>query len=69
MLELLLTADRQFLVRQRGDRHLRRHSQSGPVEEIAQRSRRPYRQSIVRESGSEETIYALRFGATPVRWP
>lgn len=69
ILEPLLDSGRQFLVRQRGDRHLEWQRKSRPVAEIATRCRRPYRQTIVRESGSEETLYDLRFGATPVRWP
>lgn len=63
----LLKSGRQLLVRQRGDRHLQWRRGSRPVEQIAERCRRPYRQSIVRQSGNEEKIYPLRFGATPVR--
>lgn len=69
ILRPLLRSGRQLLVRQRGDRHLQWRRRDRPVEQIAERCRRPYRQSIVRQSGSEERIYELRFGATPVRFP
>lgn len=69
ILRPLLKSGRQLLVRQRGDRHLQWRRRNQPVEQIAERCRRPYRQSIVRQSGNEERIYSLRFGATPVRFP
>ncbi|MCP4963954.1 MAG: hypothetical protein GY926_01830, partial [bacterium] len=65
----LLQSGKAFLIRQRGDRHLIWRRKAQAVEAIAERCRRPYRQTIVKQTGEEEKIYDLRFGATPVRFP
>ena len=69
LLKPLLRSGKAFLIRQRGDRHLIWKRSAQAVEAIAARCRRPYRQTIVKQSGEEEKIYNLRFGATPVRFP
>ncbi len=69
LLKPLLQSGKAFLIRQRGDRHLIWRRKAQAVEAIAQRCRRPYRQTIVQQTGEEEKIYDLRFGATPVRFP
>ncbi|MCP4203598.1 MAG: transposase [bacterium] len=69
LLKPLLESGKAFLIRQRGDRHLIWRRKAQAVEAIATRCRRPYRQTIVKQTGEEEKIYNLRFGATPVRFP
>ncbi len=69
LLKPLLESGKAFLIRQRGDRHLIWRRSAQAVEAIAARCSRPYRQTIVKQSGEEEKIYNLRFGATPVRFP
>ena len=69
LLKPLLESGKAFLIRQRGDRHLIWRRSAQAVEAIAARCRRPYRQTIIKQTGEEEKIYDLRFGATPVRFP
>jgi len=69
LLKPLLQSGKAFLIRQRGDRHLIWRRSAQTVEATAARCRRPYRQTIIKQTGEQEKIYDLRFGATPVRFP
>lgn len=69
ILQPLVESGKSFIIRQRGDRHVIWNRSAQAVEQLAQRCSLRYRQMIVKQSGEQETIYELRFGATPVRLP
>jgi len=58
-----------FLIRLRGDRHLVVRRSKAAVEEIAQRCRRLYRETLIKETPEGEQVYHLDFGACVVRFP
>lgn len=65
----LLRWKSQFLIRLRGDRHLRVRRSAKRVEEIAAGCRLPYRETVIKESETGEEVYDLDFGGCVVRFP
>lgn len=65
----LLREGRRFLIRLRGDRHLRVGDESRLALELAAECRLRYRETIVRQEPGGEKIVPLRFGARTVRLP
>ena len=59
----LLEAQRRFVIRLRGDRHLLVDGQARSAFEIAASCRLPYRESVVRQEPGGEQVWPLRFGA------
>lgn len=68
ILKPLLSNGQQFIVRQRGDRHLIYRRSKKLVSEIAESCRCRYREVVVRQDGASEKIYHLRMGATTVHF-
>jgi hypothetical protein len=58
-----------FLIRQRGDRHLEVGRSRRLVKEIAERCRRRYRETVIKETAQGEKVYQLDFGGCRVRFP
>lgn len=69
LLKPLLQKKLSFLIRQRGDRHLRWGRRLMSVEQIAALCRRRYRETILKEAPEGETVYHLDFGSQKVRFP
>ena len=69
ILKVLLNQGHRFVFRQRGDRHLISGPQRKSVREWADGCRRRYREVVIKETSSGETVYDLEFGARKVRWP
>jgi hypothetical protein len=69
LLKPWVKADRDFVIRMRGDRHVQVRGKLETVEAVARRCRPKYRTTIVREEGAKETVYRLGFGGTTVRLP
>ena len=69
ILKVLLNQGHRFVFRQRGDRHLISGRQRKSVREWADGCRRRYREVVIKETSSGETVYDLEFGARKVRWP
>lgn len=70
LFEPLLDAERAFLVRLRGDRHLEdKQQERRAAEELARRCVLSYKETVVRENEKRGRVVHLRFGALPVRLP
>lgn len=69
ILHKLIGWELPFLVRQRGDRHLRWGRRWLSVEQIAGACRRRYRETIIKEDPQGEKVYHLDFGSQAVRFP
>lgn len=69
IIEPLLRWNCPFLIRLRGDRHLIVRRTPRRAEEIAERCRLPYRETIVKETTEGEEVYHLDFGGCSVRFP
>ena len=69
ILKVLLNQGHRFVFRQRGDRHLISGRQRKSVREWADGCRRRYREVVIKETSSGETVYELESGARKVRWP
>ena len=69
ILKVLLNQGHRFVVRQREDRHLRPGRQRKSVREWADGCRRRYREVVIKETSSGETVYELEFGSRKVRFP
>ena len=69
ILEVLLNQGLDFVVRQRGDRHVFSGRQKKSVQEWAQGCRRQHREVVIKQTKSGEKVYALEFGFRKVRWP
>ena len=69
ILHKLIGWELPFLVRQRGDRHLRWGRRWLSVEQIAGACRRRYRETIIKEDPQGEKVYHLDFGSQTVRFP
>lgn len=69
ILKKLIRWELPFLVRQRGDRHLRWRRRWLSVERIAAACRRRYRETIIKEDPQGEKVYHLDFGSQTVRFP
>jgi hypothetical protein len=64
-----LEADREFVIRMRGDRHLEYRRRLQTVETLAERCRPKHWKSVIREEGAKEKVYRLAFGGMRVRFP
>lgn len=65
----LLKGGHHFLIRQRGDRHLVCGTGLHSGHQVASMRRLPYRETVVKQSGQGEQVYALDFGVRKVRLP
>lgn len=65
----LLAADRDFVIRMRGDRYLEYRRRLQTVEALAERCTPKHWKTVVREEGAKEKIYRLAFGGMKVRFP
>ncbi len=69
LLKPLLQKKLTFLIRQRGDRHLRWGRRKLSVQQIAAACRLRYRETIIKENPQEEKVYHLEFGSQRVYFP
>lgn len=64
-----LEAERDFVIRMRGDRHVDYRRRLQTVEALAERCRPKHWKTVVREDGATEKVYRLAFGGLKVRFP
>lgn len=64
-----LDAEREFVIRMRGDRHLEYRRRLQTVEALAERCEPKHWKTVVREEGAKEKVYRLAFGGMKVRFP
>jgi hypothetical protein len=69
LLRPLVEEGRSFVIRMRGDRHVEHRRGRWAVREVAARCRPRHGATVVREDGTGEKVYRLRFGGTTVRLP
>lgn len=67
--DTLVPGPYRFMIRQKGDRHLRCGTRTAPALLWAQGCPLSYETTIVREEQGQEKVYHLRYGFRPVRLP
>lgn len=58
-----------YMIRQRGDRHLLYKKQTRSGLELARICKTPYAQTVVKQKDEQEKVYHIQFGYLPVRLP
>jgi hypothetical protein len=69
LLKPLVREDRGFVIRMRGDRHVKHRRRTEAVSVVAAGCRARFSARVVKEEGAKEKVYRLRFGGTTVRLP
>lgn len=69
IIEPMVKAQRRFIIRLRGDRHLVCAGRTSLAVDIAQRCRCPYAETVVKGKGADRKLYHISFGYRRVKLP